>query len=49
MFSIIPRDRTFFDLFEKAAGIVIRAAETYDALVRDYDHRMEHVARIRQL
>jgi uncharacterized protein len=49
MFSIIPRDRTFFDLFEKAAAIVIRTAETYAELVRDYENRMEHVARIRQL
>ena len=49
MFSIIPRDRTFFDLFEKAAAIVIRTAETYAELAQDYEHRMEHVARIRQL
>jgi hypothetical protein len=29
MLSIIPRDRTFFDLFEKAARIIVRAAEAY--------------------
>ena len=49
MLSIIPRDRTFFDLFEKAAGIVVHAAETYSQLARDYEHRDDHVARIRQL
>jgi uncharacterized protein Yka (UPF0111/DUF47 family) len=49
MLSIIPRDRTFFDLFEKAAGIVVRVAETYAELARDYEHRDDHVARIRQL
>lgn len=49
MFSIIPRNTVFFDLFEKAAAIVIRAAETYVELARDYERREEHVARIRQL
>jgi hypothetical protein len=49
MFSIIPRDVAFFDLFEKAAAVVVRAAETYAQLARDYQHRTEHVARIRQL
>jgi uncharacterized protein Yka (UPF0111/DUF47 family) len=49
MLSIIPRDRTFFDLFEKAAAIVMRVAETYALLARDYEHRDDHVARIRQL
>jgi uncharacterized protein Yka (UPF0111/DUF47 family) len=49
MLSIIPRDRTFFDLFEKAAGIVVHAAETYAQLARDYAQRDDHVARIRQL
>jgi len=49
MLSIIPRDRTFFDLFEKAAGVVVRVAEAYVELARDYAHREDHVARIRQL
>ncbi len=49
MFSIIPRNPVFFDLFEKAAAIVIKAAETYADLARDYEHRTEHVTRIRQL
>ncbi len=49
MFSIIPRDGAFFELFEKAAGVIVRAAETYASLAKDYEHRTEHVARIRQL
>ncbi len=49
MFSIIPRNMAFFDLFEKAAGIILRAAECYAELAHDYAHRDEHVARIRQL
>jgi uncharacterized protein Yka (UPF0111/DUF47 family) len=49
MLSIIPRDRTFFDLFEKAASIVVRTAEEYAQLARNYDQREDHVARIRQL
>jgi uncharacterized protein Yka (UPF0111/DUF47 family) len=49
MLSIIPRDRTFFDLFEKGAGVVVRVAEAYVELARDYAHREDHVARIRQL
>jgi len=49
MFSIIPRDRTFFDQFEKGAGIIVRAAEAYAALATDWEHRTDHVARIRQL
>src|SRR5512139_4280488 len=48
MLSIIPRDRTFFDLFEKAGEIMVRTAEAYAQLVRDYARREEFVARIRQ-
>lgn len=49
MFSIIPRNLAFFDLFEKAGAVVIRTAEAYAELASDYEHRTEHVARIRQL
>ena len=48
MFSIIPRNMAFFDLFDKAAAIAVRAAEAYAALGHDYANREEHVARIRQ-
>lgn len=49
MLSIIPRNTAFFDLFDKAAAVVIRTAETYAQLARDYAHREDHIARIRQL
>lgn len=49
MFSIIPRDTKFFDMIEEAAGVVIRAAEAYRDLMRDYGKRDEHIGRIRQL
>ena len=49
MLGIIPRDQVFFDLLERAAAPVVKTAETYALLVRDYENRAEHVARIRQL
>ncbi len=49
MFSVIPRDTGFFDLFEKSTGVVVRTAEAYDEIARDYAHRQDHVHRIRQL
>ncbi len=49
MFSIIPRDKTFFELFEKAGEVMVRAADAYARLVLDYAQREEHVARIRQV
>lgn len=49
MFSIIPRNAAFFDLFDKAGQVIVKAAEAYAELARDYEHRDEHLARIRQL
>ncbi len=49
MFGIISRDTGFFDLFEKGAAVVLKAAETYAELARDYTHRDEYIGRIRQL
>jgi uncharacterized protein Yka (UPF0111/DUF47 family) len=48
MFTVLPRNTAFFDLFERAATVQIRAAEAFVALATDYEHREEHVARIRQ-
>ncbi len=48
MFSIMPRDTGFFDLMEKAADYVIRAAEAYRQLMHDYGRREEHIRTIRQ-
>lgn len=49
MFSLIPRNLAFFDLFDRAAAIIVRTAESYVDLAKDYSNRTEHVARIRQL
>jgi len=48
VFSLIPRDAGFFNLFEEAAAIVLRAAEEYARLARNYDQRETQLARIRQ-
>jgi uncharacterized protein Yka (UPF0111/DUF47 family) len=49
VFSIIPRDRVFFDLFEEAAVIVRRAADAYASVVRNYAERETHIREIRQI
>ncbi len=49
MLSLIPRDTRFFDLFEEAGGLLVRAAEAYVKLLQDYPQRDQHVAVIRQL
>ena len=49
MFSLVPRNDAFFDLFDRASAVMIRAAETYVAVATDYAAREEHIARIRQL
>jgi uncharacterized protein Yka (UPF0111/DUF47 family) len=49
VFSIIPRNTVFFDLFEEAAAVLVQAAEAYVELARDYERREEHVARIRRI
>jgi uncharacterized protein Yka (UPF0111/DUF47 family) len=48
MFSLIPRDTGFFDLFDKASGIVVACAEAYADVVKNYAERDEHISRIRQ-
>lgn len=49
MFSIIPRDTRFFDLFDEAADLLVRAGNTFERLLKDYAARDHHVAEIRQL
>ncbi|MCK6486342.1 MAG: DUF47 family protein [Phycisphaerae bacterium] len=48
MFSIIPRDTGFFDLMERSAAVVVRAAQAYAALTHHYERRDQYVAEIRQ-
>ena len=33
---IAPRDREFFDLFEEAAGNILRAADLLDRMLRSF-------------
>jgi uncharacterized protein len=48
MFSIRPRDGEFYALFERAAAVVVTAAEAYVQIGQDYARRSEHINRIRQ-
>lgn len=48
MFSLIPRNTQFFDLFEAAGKVMVRVAEAYAELGKDYAKRDELLPRIRQ-
>jgi predicted phosphate transport protein (TIGR00153 family) len=48
VFSVIPRDTKFFDLFENAARVMVKAAEAYADLGKNYANRDELIPRIRQ-
>ncbi|HKP89916.1 MAG TPA: DUF47 domain-containing protein [Thermoleophilaceae bacterium] len=41
----VPRDRLYFDLFEEAAGNIVRAADLLDRLLRSYPDRREELTR----
>jgi predicted phosphate transport protein (TIGR00153 family) len=41
----VPRDRIYFDLFEEAAGNIVRAADLLDRLLRSYPDRREELTR----
>jgi predicted phosphate transport protein (TIGR00153 family) len=41
----VPRDRVYFDLFEEAAGNIVRAADLLDQLMRSYPDRREELTR----
>jgi hypothetical protein len=40
-FSLAPRDREFFDLFEEAGGNILRAAALLEEMLDDYPERNE--------
>lgn len=40
-FSLAPRDREFFDLFEEAGGNIVRAAGLLEDMLRDFPERNE--------
>jgi predicted phosphate transport protein (TIGR00153 family) len=41
----VPRDRIYFDLFEEAAGNIVRASDLLDRLLRSYPERREELTR----
>jgi predicted phosphate transport protein (TIGR00153 family) len=41
----LPRDRLYFDLFEEAAGNIVRAADLLDQLLRSFPDRREELTR----
>jgi predicted phosphate transport protein (TIGR00153 family) len=41
----VPRDRLYFDLFEEAAGNIVRAADLLDQLLRSFPDRREELTR----
>lgn len=49
MFSIIPRDLGFFNMFDKAAAILVQAADDYADITQNYTRREGGLMRIRQL
>lgn len=49
MFSILPRDTAFFDLFDQGADVMCRTTEVFQKLMHDYAQRETYIARIRQL
>jgi len=48
VFSILPRETGFFNFFDDASNILVRCAEAYADLVKDYSRRDEYIAKIRQ-
>jgi predicted phosphate transport protein (TIGR00153 family) len=42
---LVPKDRLYFDLFEEAAGNIVRAADLLDQLLRSYPDRREELTR----
>jgi predicted phosphate transport protein (TIGR00153 family) len=42
---LVPKDRLFFDLFEEAAGNIVRAADLLDQLMRSFPDRREELTR----
>jgi predicted phosphate transport protein (TIGR00153 family) len=42
---LVPKDRLYFDLFEEAAGNIVRASDLLDQLLRGYPDRREELTR----
>jgi uncharacterized protein len=42
---LVPKDRLYFDLFEEAAGNIVRAADLLDQVLRGFPERREELTR----
>src|ERR687884_534171 len=42
---LVPKDRQYFDLFEEAAGNIVRAADLLDRLLRNFPEKREELTR----
>ena len=48
-FQVIPREQSFFDLFEATASLVEEGAKTLKELTEDFERRVEHARRVKEL
>ncbi|MEA2473191.1 MAG: uncharacterized protein QOE06_1106 [Thermoleophilaceae bacterium] len=42
---LVPKDRQYFDLFEEAAGNIVRSADLLDEMLRNFPDRREELTR----
>ena len=42
---LVPKDRQYFDLFEEAAGNIVRAADLLDEMLRNFPERQDELTR----
>jgi predicted phosphate transport protein (TIGR00153 family) len=42
---LVPKDRQYFDLFEEAAGNIVRAADLLDEMLRNFPERQHELTR----
>lgn len=47
MFGLIPTDKGFFDLLDQAAAVVVKTAEAFAAMAKDYGRRQTYIDTIR--
>jgi predicted phosphate transport protein (TIGR00153 family) len=48
LFGLIPTDKGFFELLDQAAAVVVRTAEAFAEIARDFPNRQVHIDKIRQ-
>jgi len=48
VFGLIPTDKGFFEFLEKEAAVVVRAAQAFEAMSKDFGRRQTYVETIRQ-